>query len=514
MRHPRPRLVLLLAFAALLTTAAAEAPPVRWKPQADMDNQLFPSLIIATATRRPGADADTPTNPDLLGDHFGLLGISIRSPGPKTRVKVTVHENGVLNTSAWSGTLPEGNHTYLIAPPISYKYDALRRVRGQTPLSVQIDLEVNGQPVGTQSETVTLRSINDCPWAVAGDEETLGDDENKDKSAEPKPKAPDGLHGDSDTALGWMFAAYVNEDHPVIDVLLKEALHTGIITNVDGYQDEKPEEVLRQAFAVWKVLQDRGVRYSDISTNPGGSDKVYSQYVRFVEESLRHEQANCVDGSVLFASILRKMGLAPFLVVVPGHMYMGVALSASEDDDSTACIETTMLGAGEPDASLKAIPEIRALEKTLDTEVRASPAWRTFKTAVAVATAAFRGDKSKFEDKDNSDYQIIDVAAARADGILPIPFDRPERTPQLPGGPPREGPLAGAGTPDKPLPTPFVKPPTRPVAYPGDTGGGGDDADADSDAHAGEGAAQSVARAGGGTRDWVGAERIVETGRW
>ena len=454
MTFPFARPILVLLGFGILACGAVAAPVVHWKPQADMDNQLFPSLIIATANRRPGADDTTP-NPDLLGDHYGLIGISIRSPGPKTPVKVTVHENSILNATSWSGTLPKGDHTYFIAPQISYKYDALRRVRQQTPLSVQIDLEVNGAAADTKSETVTLHSINDCPWAVSDDEATLADDEDAKDDAAKKPKAPNGMHGDSDTALGWMFAAYVNEDHPVIDALLKEALHTGIITNVDGYQDGKPEEVLRQVYAVWKVLQDRGIHYSDITTMPGGSEKVVSQYVRFVDDSLRNEQANCVDGSVLFASILRKMGLAPFLVAVPGHMYMGLAMGDGDDNPTVVCIETTLLGANETDDSLKPVKEMQALAKTLDANARANPAWKTFSTAVSYATAAFHKEKAKFDDEDNADYQIIDIAEARADGIMPIPFDRPDREPELPGGPTHKDP-----TPAKPLPTPFVKPPT------------------------------------------------------
>ena len=453
--------ILLVGLTPLAAAAPTETPApsegtataIRWKPEADMDRQLYPSLIIATADRRPGADDDQPS-PDLLGDRYGLLGISVRATRAGTRVKVTIHDNEVLNTSTWTGTLPQGEHTYYIAPPIAYKYDALRHVRQQRPLTVQFDVEINGQSAGTQSEVVTLRSINDCPYRVRNAETTLAADGKKKPDAAPKDP---GMHSASDSALGWMFAAYVNEDHPVIDALLNEALHTGIIRDVDGYQDGKPEEVLRQAFAVWKVLQDRGIRYSDITTVPGGGEKVTSQYVRFVEESLRHQQANCVDGSVLFASVLRKMGLAPFLVVVPHHMYVGVALSARDDDESVVCIETTLLGAGELDTTLKAPDALVRLEHRLDEGVLSTAAWRTFKTAVSYATAAYYHNKAKFDDDTNPDYQVIDVADARADGVMPIPFDRSDAAPELPGGPTHPD-TSGQDSSDKPLPTPFVKP--------------------------------------------------------
>ena len=465
---PRILAALLIGLPTLATAAPTPTPgpasAIRWKPEADMDRQLFPSLIIATADRRPGADDDKPS-PDLLGDPYGLLGISAHATQPGTRIKVTVRDNEILNASTWSGTLPKGDHTYYIAPSVAYKYDALRHVRQQHPLTVQFDVEINGQSAGRQSETVTLRSVNDCPFAVKDAEATL---DERNKKMPGSGEKDSGMHGASDSALGWMFAAYVNEDHPVIDALLNEALHTGIISSVDGYQGGKPEDALRQAFAIWKVLQDRGIRYSNIVTVPGGGEKVASQYVRFVEESLRHQQANCVDGSVLFASVLRKMGLAPFLVIVPRHMYLGVALSPRDDDDSVACIETTMLGAADLDTPSKVPPVVTRLEQKLNENARANASWRTFKAAVAFATAAYHRDKAKFDDDNNPDYQVIDVAAARADGVMPIPFDRSETTPELPGGPAHTDPPAPEAS-ARPLPTPFVKPPPAATPAPGST---------------------------------------------
>src|SRR2546429_7045198 len=44
-------------------------------------------------------------------------------------------------------------------------------------------------------------------------------------------------------ALGWMFAAYVNENHPFSDQLRKEALDAGIVRNFSGYQTGDPQEV-------------------------------------------------------------------------------------------------------------------------------------------------------------------------------------------------------------------------------------------------------------------------------
>jgi hypothetical protein len=170
-----------------------------------------------------------------------------------------------------------------------------------------------------------------------------------------------------------------------VDKVLKEALATRLINQFAAYQGSS-DDVVREVFAVWAALQARGIHYSTVTTTPGGTQTVYHPNVRFIEESLQNEQANCVDGSVLFASILRKLGMRTFLVTVPGHMYMGVYLAGKGDD--RIAIETTMIGAGvsESEEKVKTIPPLRSLKEKLDKKARESAPWRTFEAAVTEGT--------------------------------------------------------------------------------------------------------------------------------
>ncbi len=106
------------------------------------------------------------------------------------------------------------------------------------------------------NETVVLRSINDCPFYVKLDD-----------------------NGEQLDDISVTFAAYVNENHPWIDGLLKEALvgaKGSGLNGFTGYQSGTQEEVLLQVFAVWHALQRRGIKYSDVSTTTP-SKSVYSQ---------------------------------------------------------------------------------------------------------------------------------------------------------------------------------------------------------------------------------------------
>jgi hypothetical protein len=392
---------------ALSLASIGGAAEVEWTPEANMDNQLFPSLLIATATARPieedDAEAKTP-DPYLLGERFGLVGVSIKPEAAHTKVKVTVKENDLMAASTWSGELAEAGKEYYIVPKVNYKFEKLRKTTQQMPLNVVVAVELDGKSAGEKTETLQVRSINDCPFGVSNEEETLNDEGYVAGSAE----------------IGWMFAAYVNENHPMLDKILQEALATKSVNAFLGYQRDDPAEVVRQVFAIWSALQKRGIQYSSTTTTPGGSEDVYSQYVRFLDQSITNTQANCVDGSVLFASILRKISIQPFLVTVPGHMYMGFYLTPDKKD--FVGLETTVIGAQnatdeEKNDDPKALTTLRG---KLDEKARGGKDWKTFAKAIQIATDDLEKNKDNFEGN-NANYQFIDLDEARAEGIMPIP---------------------------------------------------------------------------------------------
>lgn len=397
------------------------AEELEWHPDANMDAQLFPSLLIATAARRPVEQEEQP-DPELLGDPYGSVGIAIKPTASHTNVKVTVLENSVMNKSSWSGELEKAGGDYYVAPKIDYKFDQLRKNAQQVPLNVTFELEVNGKTVGEKSETLKLRTINDCPFAVADAEETI--DPSKDQHVDEDPEGGTADEDNSVTGfadMGWMFAAYVNENSPTVDKILKEAVGTKIVDHFAGYQD-KETDVLRELFAIWAALQSRGTRYGNIATPAGGSEIVFTQQVRFVDESVTNEQANCADGSVLLCSVLRKIGLKSFLVKVPNHMYMGVYLRPN--GEHPVALDTTLIGSSvNEEAYGKVMKQLNGLLDELDKEMSGNQAWKSFANAVAVGTENLNTNEQKFQG-DDPQYQITDIDDARADGIMPISYQK------------------------------------------------------------------------------------------
>jgi hypothetical protein len=402
------------------------------------DRQLFPSYLVATATMRTqtpteepqeevdpsdatdetddtpapleAQDADTTedesseeeesdaepiADSEILGNDDGPLGVILSPPEDDTYVLVEIEAPGILEPSRWSGTLAHSETEYTIYPSLRFNYRALVANKQAIPISVTYRVTIGEEEPQEETVTLTLRSINDCPFAVIWDEENSRD-------------------------VSFMFAAYVNEQHPFVDKILREALNRGVVDSFTGYQSGDPATVYRQVYAVWDALSQRDVRYSNITASAAASQIVYSQHVRLIDESINNAQANCVDGSVLLASVLRKIDIQPALVFVPGHCYLAFALDA--EGKQWAGLETTLLGSPLGDS-----PDLVDLNEVVGEQFNKERSWGTFRSAVAGGGKDLADKKEKFADPNDPNHRIISIATARQMGILPIAFDSSER---------------------------------------------------------------------------------------
>lgn len=380
-----------------ITPAAAQesfTPIVGW------DQQLFPSYALATATMKhaPPEEADDETDGEgesestaVLGDAHGLLGVQVEAPDDETTISVTVECPELMDSSTFEGVLPSGGTTYSVFPQIRYHYKSLVGNKQATPIAISFTVTIGDDEPETRTETAILRPVNDCPWSVARDDAELAD-------------------------TCYMVAAYVNEQHPFVDMILREALNDGVVDSFTGYQSGDPAEVYRQVYALWNALSERDVRYSNITTSVAVSSQVSAQHVRMIDESINNNQANCVDGAVLFASLMRKIDIEPVVVSVPGHCYVSFYLDAERT--MLIGLETTLIGS-ESDEETNELP---GAEDIVDGDWLKKNSWHTFCAAVAMGTADMIENKDKYN-KEDPDYQLVPIDAARARGILPIAFD-------------------------------------------------------------------------------------------
>jgi hypothetical protein len=404
----------------LLSTLIFQATDTSFEPWSFTEKDLFPSAIISMATvdwngeTQTAEDKKTDDDPELeegespiFGDENGWLGVVLFDVEEGSNISVEITIDGFIKPSIWTGVIEDSYEEVRIVPKLKWDFEALRKIKEQTPVVVSFKVIVDEEELDEQTENYIIRSINDCPFYVLADQE-----------------------GTEFTDISWVFAAYVNENHPWIDGILKEALESELVNSFTGYQSDNPDEVIAQVFAIWNVLQRRGIKYSDISSTVP-SKLVVSQSVRFLDDSIDATQANCVDGSVLMASILRKIGIDAHLVMVPGHCFLAFRLTNqpienieelfAEDSDLFG-LETTMLG----NNKLKPIKDLPTMpDKLKQKEFQAS--FETFQAAMGAGNQSLKEHADVMISGEDPNTQIISIEDARIFGIMPIASGREKK---------------------------------------------------------------------------------------
>ncbi|MDD2286390.1 MAG: hypothetical protein PHQ11_13455 [Paludibacter sp.] len=315
------KILILLSAILLLMTSCSLFQLIEWGFEDKKDNSIYPSAVLALAGYDENNEVDVQNSKRnqsirVLKDYVSIY---LVPKDDNTKIEIEVKESEYWYASKAVFTCDKADDRYIYKPVINWKYDVLRKLNQPTPVNMVVQLIVNGEDAGERSKTLNLRSINECVFAMRDGEKLID--------------------------FNMLFAAYVNEDHPLIQQILKEGLETGIIKSYKGYQGGKEMNVYAQVLSIWNALEIRGIHYSNLIESSQSSPVYFSQRVRTIEEALTYSQANCVDGTVLFASLLKAIGIDPVLVRVPGHMFLGFYVNRKHT--KMEFLETTLLGTEE-----------------------------------------------------------------------------------------------------------------------------------------------------------------------
>lgn len=251
--------------------------------------RLYPSLVMGAA------QLSDPVH--VLNDTNALFSISVTAPVSNAVLRVSVDSTNLSYVTIFQEVLPVKGVRYTFYPTIKWKYDKLYRTRQQGKADFTFTCFVNDEEVDVKNVRLNYRSANECLLSL---------------------RDPAGRNHD----YRWMFAAYVNEEHPYIDSILNAILQQGVINTITGYQ-KNAATVVSQVEAIWYYALEHGITYSSISCTSNSSVTSNVQHIRFFDEVYNTRQANCIDACVFFASIMRKIGLKPVIFVEPCHAYLG-----------------------------------------------------------------------------------------------------------------------------------------------------------------------------------------------
>jgi len=186
-----------------------------------------------------------------------------------------------------------------------------------------------------------------------------------------------------------LLAAWITPNDPAIEAWIRAAAdyHPDRVMT-SGYHDRVD---LRLA-ALWDALNDvYSITYVSTSFNIGDAlfDGLRFQRIRFPSEVLHQRSANCIETTLLWASVAEALQWHPYVVLTPDHAF--VLIDADPEGETAYALETTLIGQGN-------------LEDALEL------GWDEWEDVRAHLL------------HDDEGYDVVDVWAAREAGILPMPW--------------------------------------------------------------------------------------------
>lgn len=141
--------------------------------------------------------------------------------------------------------------------------------------------------------------------------------------------------------LSRYLGAWVTPNAEEVMEVLREAAGLVAGRGIVGYLDGAGA-VDAQAKAIFAALAARGITYVNSIIGFGAGAGESLQRVRLPAEALARRSANCLDGTVLVASLLEAASINPGIVLVPGHAL--VAWETAEGSGKWSFLETTYIG--------------------------------------------------------------------------------------------------------------------------------------------------------------------------
>jgi len=355
----------------------------------DLEQIIYPSVLLGLANLISESNED-------------FFDFSIKNPKANSNLKIVIQSSSLNTETIFQTQMAIKGQTYTFSPLIKWNYVTLKSLNQPGNVDITFVCYINDKEIDRKNLRFGYRSANECVYGLIDTKGNYVD-------------------------LKWMFAAFVNEDNPKIDELLGVTLSYNVVSNFIGYQGTETD-VLKQVSALWYYLQAHSVKYSSITASSNPSQKVFSQYVRFFNDVYNNTQANCVDGSVFLASILKKIGINPLLITVPGHMYLGYY--TLQDKSKIRLLETTAVGQVDLAEIYEDAVYVYNLTKYRNyitdqtwndyfsgiislNAVKREISYNNFIEATNYQISNYNTNISKFNDPNNHDYKMFDIEALR-----------------------------------------------------------------------------------------------------
>lgn len=148
--------------------------------------------------------------------------------------------------------------------------------------------------------------------------------------------------------LSHYYGAWVTPHADTVQERIRRSVELAPDRQMLGYQGD-PDLVTGQVAALYQSLRETEIVYVNSVIDYGAPAGMTTQRTRLPRESLAQRSANCIDGTVLLASLMEGVSLNPAIVLVPGHAFVG--WEAWHDSGDWRFLETTLIGKGDFEAA-------------------------------------------------------------------------------------------------------------------------------------------------------------------
>ena len=328
----RNRMLRALAFVNLGEFSAARG---EFKAMGDLIGKAPPPVVVALNKAMTKAElhqlfVDYSVPPNVPLGIYHLMGsestgfvakvalVNLRKRPRQLKVELEI--NGLTTKIVKSVTLLAGKkrHVMLLVPPLKIGFD-ISTVRSEKPAQVSIKITEKTQ----QGETVVM-------------------EESSPVKLLPRDYLPTyrKIGADATRMTPQNIAAWVTPNAKPIDTFLAAAKKRHPNGSFVGQQGP----TIPQVKALFDELKSRGVTYvMDPTVN---TDLVAVQRTRLPTEVLASTNAQCLEGTILFATLMEAIGLEAIIVLVPGHAFVGweTVRSDGRNGGQPMFVETTMVG--------------------------------------------------------------------------------------------------------------------------------------------------------------------------
>ncbi|MBN1227882.1 MAG: hypothetical protein JXA79_12880 [Deltaproteobacteria bacterium] len=232
-------------------------------------------------------------------------------------------------------------------PGISPKYiDSLKEAK-----TVNVRLKVDSQTQGetdweeiiAQTESIILHPIDVMCWRV---EDAFG-------------------KGIDLTLPKTLMAAWINPDTPILSAVIRKAKESNPEVGLAGYITSKmgtiaglekaADNTKEQVRALAETLaKEYNIRYVHQPRTDAFSI-LDAQRIMPPKDAIQYKSANCIDGVILMASLMFRLGIDPVIILRPNHAYLGwwtvprkylSLIGEKERQKSISFLETTTISKG------------------------------------------------------------------------------------------------------------------------------------------------------------------------